>query len=169
MCLDTINTTTKFSPALRRCNPAGVKRDEFASAGGEVEEHPPHTPTQPLPGSAARCRQPRGLRRSHRGMAAAPPRGPAPLPQLSARCYRPSPARPDSPRPRSVPVGAISGVPPPHGPGRAGSCRDPPPLRPVPSPEGRGSVPPRRVEEVEEGGGGDDDLLGVGGIPIDGV
>lgn len=124
-----------------------------------------HTPTQPLPGSAARCLRPRGLRRSHRGMAAAPPRGPAPLPQLSARCYRPSPARPDSPRPRSVPVGAISGVPPPHGPG---SCRDPPPPRPVPSPEGRGSVPPRREEEVEEGGGGDD-LLGVGGIPIDGV
>lgn len=124
-----------------------------------------HTPTQPLPGSAARCLRPRGLRRSHRGMAAAPPRGPAPLPQLSARCYRPSPARPDSPRPRSVPVGAISGMPPPHGPG---SCRDTPHTRPVPSPEGRGSVPPRREEEVEEGGGGDD-LLGVGGIPIDGV
>lgn len=56
-----------------------------------------HTPTQPLPSSAARCRRPRGLHRSHRGMAAAPPRGRAPLPQLSAQCYRPPPARPDSP------------------------------------------------------------------------
>lgn len=158
MCLDTINSTTKFSPALRRCNPAGVKRDEFASAGGEVEEHPhthpaPSRQRRPVPPAP---RPPPLPPRDGGGSPAGPCTPPAAFSPVLPPLPDPAPLRPGggfqrgatATRPRILP----GHPPPPH----------------VPSPEGRGSVPPRREGEVEEGGGGDD-LLGVGGIPIDGV
>lgn len=186
MCLDTINSTTKFSPVISRCNFAGVNG---MSLHLQTEKLESITLSWQL--SAARL-----LRCSSPGE-------PGPCPQVLS-CYRrttPQPAPgpltrpglPSLPRPSRRGQGATGQLrrhtehPPREGPDPAASHgRSPPPppplVHPAPSPclpaaaadlRHRPVPPPRKEDSAGPRGHGgrerDGNLLGVRGIPIYGV
>lgn len=167
MCLDTINSTTKFSPVISRCNFAGVngmslhlqtEKLESITLSWQLSAAPPllqpgrarssarrfiplpphHSPSRSRPGLLALPRP------SRRGRGAAPPSQGRLAPGRAGAA-----GAPGAPRgaPRPVPASPAD-----------------PRLRPVP--------PPHREQRGSRGNGGrqrDGNLLGVRGIPIYGV
>lgn len=126
MCLDTINSTTKFSPAISRWSFAGLSG---LSVHLQTEKLKRITPQEEVPSrSPDRGRRPRGVRLR----ATAPPRFPQPSWQSQAAGVLPAP---------------------------------------LPSRQGRAPRPVPGLRRDEERGRQEQDghLLGVGGIPIDGV
>lgn len=119
MCLHTINSTTKFSPAITRRNFAGVSGMSLHPQTDDSERIAP-LPRQPTaarlprydPGEGGERRQLRG--RSPAGSSLPPP----PLPgQLRRHTDQPTPGKPQAQSPRRPPLAApppvIPGTPPP--------------------------------------------------------
>lgn len=148
MCLDTINSTTKFSPVISRCNFAGVNG---MSLHLQTEKLKSITLSWQL--SAARLRRSPLLLRPPGGSGSAGAE-PGPRPQVWACCHSPDPAPP--PRPATAPP--PSQDPPAGGQRRRGSSAVIGPTRPrgrpdpAASPGWRPQQPPLAVSPTQSPG-----------------